>query len=232
MTRRWPARFLGLAAAILLSACTNDPQRQGDFALLLGFGAALVAPLQTGPRTEAAASTPQTVSAFLDRLPAGVPVARVELPQFQQSAFAIESGRNRGTRTFTSFTGQSMTLRSGVLIATRGLSADLMSASTDGAERLIAARRSGSAARVYRFLDGNDDEVDFPATCTTASEGASSVTLVTGARFSTTRMRETCQAGDTTFRNTYWVTGAGRIVKSEQWVSERIGMVRIEHVRD
>lgn len=222
-----------LVSAMTVAACTNDARREGDFALLAGFGAALVAPLRTAsePRQQAA-STPQAVSRVLEQIPQDVPVVRVEAPNLGQSAFAVEAGRNRGTRTFSSFSGQNFTFRNGVLIGTRGLAYDLMSIRTDNAEQLIANRQSGSVSRTYRFLDPGDDEVDFPVDCEIASEGADSTTLSSGQSFAATRMRETCQTGPFTFNNFYWVTGSGRVVRSEQWVSREVGMVRIEHVRE
>ena len=231
---RSAARRLALAGlvALPLAACGNNPEQQANFTLLRTLGTTALAPLTGGEPPRQAAATPQEIAAALQQVPAERGVIRTVLLTGDQSALAIETGLNRGARTFQTLTGQSFTFRDGVLIQTRGLGYDLMSSSLNGADRLITGRRSGAVQRIYRFLDGENAERDLPVRCRIASEGGETITLVSGRSYATTRMRETCQAGSLTFNNFYWVTGGGTVVRAHHWAGSRIGEVRVELLRD
>lgn len=228
------ARRLAVAGllALPLAACGNNPEQQANFTLLRTLGGTALAPLSGGEQPRQAAATPQEIAAALQQVPQERGVIRTVLLQSDQSALAIQTGRNRGARTFQTLTGQSFTFRDGVLTQTRGLGYDLMSSSLNGADRLITGRRSGEVQRIYRFLDGENAERDFPVRCRIASGGGETITLVSGRSHATTRMQETCQAGALTFNNFYWVTGGGTVVRAHQWAGSRIGELRVELLRD
>ncbi|MEL6207959.1 MAG: YjbF family lipoprotein [Pseudomonadota bacterium] len=235
MTRGARLRLTLAMGLVFLTACSNEPSRDGDFALARAVATALatnIAPGLAGDGAPAQAATdPQVVNALLEQLPPG-PVIRIDVGGFQQSSFAIVAGTNPPYRTFVTFTGQSLTFRGGVVTSTRGFAFDLASAQTGRAPELVSTRGAGENNRVYRYLTPGDDEREFPVRCEIASEGGDRVTLVSGRSFATTRMRETCQAGPFTFNNFYWVASGGRVVKSQQWLSRELGMLTVEHLQE
>ena len=56
--------------------------------------------------------------------------------------------------------------------------------------------------------------------------------MASGTRFSTTRMREVCTAGDESFTTLYWVTSGGSIPRSRQRVSAEVGALEIDVIRN
>ncbi len=232
MTVSRPLRRAGAAcAALALAGCGNDPARTGDLAVFAALGGQIAA--QAGLRDDtppAAAASPAELAAILPQLPPG-PVIRFELPSLGQSAIAFRAGSNADTVTLTTVTGQTVTLRGGVIVATRGFAHDLMSTELDGMSARVAARQPGPGRRLNRYLDGLDAEVTLPLDCALASEGAETVTLATGARVATTRMRETCTSGALTFNNFYWVASDGTVVRARQWISREVGELHYDRLR-
>lgn len=218
-------------AAALAGCASNDPQRQWDSGIARGLFDQAVARLsgEAGELPQAAAE-PGEVARLLALLPP-VPVLRLDLPNGGQSSFVLLSTTNAGTVTFSTFSGQTLTFRGAVVTATRGFGADLMGADIADAEARIAARARASYVRRHRFLDGEDDEIVLAFDCVLEPVGAATVTLVSGARFATTRMRETCERGALAFNNFYWVTAGGVVVRTRQWISPRIGPMDLEILR-
>lgn len=224
---------LALLALLALAACGNDPRRQGTFAVAQSVAASTVGPLLglRGEQPAPAAGTPAEIAAILPQLPAG-PVLRFEVPKVEQSAIAFVAGSNGGSTTFATVTGQTITTRAQVVTATRGFAWDIMSSATNGATDLIRGRRSGTVDRIYRYLDTSDDEVETVARCAIAPAGGETITLASGDRYATTRMRESCTTPGGSFTNLYWVTAGGAIPRSHQWISPEVGLIEIEVIRN
>lgn len=228
---------LAACALSLLAACGSDPDREGTFALAQAASATALGPLfgESADLPPQAANTPETLAPILAQFPPG-PALRFDVLSLDQSALAFTTATNGPYRTFATVTAQTITLRGGLVTSTRGFGWDLMSSATNGAAEIIRRRGSGTVDRIYRYLSAMDDEVETVARCSIAPEGSETITLASGARFATTRLRETCEIGDQsareTFTNRYWVTAGGAIPRSEQRISDRIGALRIEVIRN
>lgn len=236
-----PALVLALLAG---SACSTDPGAQREIDLLRSTGQRTLVQLLgleplPGPP---AASEPAQVRALLAQLPPG-PVIRLDLPEAGQSAFALFAATGGETVTFATVTGQTVTFRGAAVVATRGFVHDLMGVEMPPVERAVAQRAASRHARVHRYLGPDDREHARRFDCTLAREGSEPVTLVSGARFETTRMRETCArvaseaavagaaSGRAAFENLYWVTGEGAVMRTWQWISPELGAIEIEVLR-
>jgi hypothetical protein len=149
-----------------------------------------------------------------------------------ESTVLFHGGANGPYEYWLTPSGQSFTLQGGVLVATRGMNFDLMSASADGSAALIRAKTPGETRKTMRFLDGLDDEVALEGTCAIGRVGPETVTLPTGAQHTTTRMRETCVYGPLTVTNTFWVDDQGRVAQSRQWGSAETGELFIQDLRN
>lgn len=128
------------------------------------------------------------------------------------ASLMFQTGQNGDVRTYLTPDAISFSLRQGVLVASRGLGADLMQADvTQVLPRVLAG--SGQAQRVHVYLDSEDQEVRRSFTCSYArAEG---------------QVVETCRGDGTGFENRYVLRG-GRIVTSVQWVSPLLGSFRLE----
>ncbi|GAB4388938.1 YjbF family lipoprotein [Albidovulum sp.] len=228
------ALALGLAALLAAGACGTDPQGAEGGRLAVESLKSLTTSLGAG-RGQTPQSAPEADAATAARLAAAARQSvrgEVYLARLERGGLLTvlgETGRNGRTLTLATPSGQGAMLRGGLLVATRGLGDDLMSADTDDAEALIRGRRSGTASRVYRYLDGEGIERPLPATCSYAAGGAGQAELIASAA-PTVEVRETCEAGGLTIRNRYAVDAGGRVIASRQWIGPSLGHVRLQRV--
>lgn len=122
--------------------------------------------------------------------------------------------------------GVSMTIEDGLLVATRALGDDLMSATTP------IVQASGSGTRIHSYLDGDDSTYQVVYRCDFSAAPAEVVVLER--LYRATRYEERCRAQDrpSSFTNEYWVDGGGKLRKSRQFVSDRVGYVTLEQLVD
>ena len=119
-----------------------------------------------------------------------------------------------GVAIYASKDGAQVFLRNGILIGTRGLGLDLMSADAPTA----AALRAGAAhPRSYYDLDGTDTTIRHLFTCKVERDAADANAVA-----------EACVADIGTIRNQYWFDSAGSVSKSRQWVSQGVGYAAVE----
>lgn len=121
--------------------------------------------------------------------------------------------------TWKSNTGGQLVTQDGVLIATRGLGADLMSAEAPGVAALLGG--ASGYARSYHMLDGNDTPVRLTFTCT-ASTGPAQ-----GVAGAARHVVEKCQGDAGRITNEYWISSARQVVKSKEFVSQMAGYFEI-----
>ena len=138
------------------------------------------------------------------------PVLLVQVPLRGTVAVMTRVASNQGVDTYMSGDSISISLREGVLVATRGMGFDLMIADIRAAAPAIAAG-SGRATRIHRYLDGEDHGRAVRYDCLYRQENG----LIT----------EHCDGDGQTFRNTYAAT------VSMQWVSPRNGSLIIEWLK-
>jgi hypothetical protein len=121
-----------------------------------------------------------------------------------------------------------VSLRQGVLLATRGFGADLMAADVPGAATLA---KGGSAySRAHTLLDGTDQPIRTIYSCSVMSRQPQAIVVVE-VSYQTTHVVESCSDGNSTFENEFWFEGAQKLRKSRQWVSPEVGYLLIEDLR-
>lgn len=134
-----------------------------------------------------------------------------QLESNERASILVRKGENRNVETYFTPDNISISLQEGVLIATRGLGFDLMSA--DVSDTIAGLRRGGRAVRIHRYLDGEDQIVIKSYICD--YRGNASVT-------------ETCHGKGHTFENSYQMS-AGQIIASRQWIGPHHGYIRLEN---
>ncbi|UWR35713.1 YjbF family lipoprotein (plasmid) [Sulfitobacter sp. W027] len=138
------------------------------------------------------------------------PFMVAQLGEGDRTSLLLQAGRNRDVVTYVTPDGISVNLRQGVLISTRGLGFDLMSANVS--EVLASLRQGGSAVRIHRYLDGEDQIVIKSFICDYVGN---------------INITESCYGNDQTFENRYRMS-AGRVVVSRQWIGPQIGYISLE----
>lgn len=229
-------RAMGLIVVLgVLASCGNTPTTgQGLRAFTAAYQerqARSAAEDPDAPSARAAAADKQAaVSRTMSSVQGPLMVAVLDVNK--ATAVLTVIGQNGPYITWTTADRQSLTFKRGVLTGTRGLGYDLMSSDADAAIDLIVSRRPGTVQRVYRHIDGDNHEVPMTLSCKIAVDGSENVALGSGVNVATTRVKETCRNDETTVRNVYWVTGAGAIPQSKQWISEEMGYLATQVLRN
>lgn len=198
-----------LAAAV--AGCSSEGESQLDY-----FRAD--APDRTGRKATEQAR-------FAQLLDNNAPTLLVGVESRSQLAGVALSADRDGRRTWTTPDDVSISTQGGLLVATRGLSFDLMAADVSGVAPLILARQAGQAERFHRYLDGEYHTVFSSYVCDIENLGKREVTLL-GDRYATTLMSEDCIGTTDAFTNLYWLSGT-EVVQSRQWVSAGTGPLQI-----
>ena len=238
--RGWTRAGAALALSLTLGACSGGTG-QIDRGVVGGLTSIrVVGLLRDNLRARREGPTPFTVTR------AQIAAAGITQPfliarrEDGSAAGLLPATGNRGRIVWATEDGITLTGRGGVLVATRGLGGDLLSAETEPVVQALAAGRSASYRRVLRRLDGEGLVLRQPYDCTLALGPAETVAVL-GRRHATRRSTETCRPAippDPTtpaayaaapFVNTYNV-GDGTIWLSRQWVGPAVGHLRLERV--
>lgn len=155
------------------------------------------------------------------------PVDLVTIERRGAQGVIAKTGTNRGVETWSSLDHKTLSFRDSILVATRGLGEDLMSASVPDSGLLRTAGQSYQ--RVHIVLNGEDQPVSLRFNCSVNDQGAESITVVERA-YSTQHMRENCTGPSGSFSNDFWFQSGGKLRKSRQWISNSVGYVVIEHL--
>jgi hypothetical protein len=232
MTRPLPTRALLTAALTLglLSACGND-QAARDAKMTMPTGqkvAALFAGL-LGPKT-AKPVDPAAVAAVRKQLEqAGQPVVLVRVARFGYANLMAPYGQNGPISTWASSSSQSVSLKDGILVATRGFGPDLMSARVPDLAQVRQAK--GYFHRGYSVLDGADQGHVSEYDCTFAEAGHENIDVF-GKTYATRKVAESCEGPDLTFENAYWFDDRGILRQSDQHATAGMPTVRVQRIID
>jgi len=206
-------RTYAIGALSFLASCGST---QTDQPLLLRALSGL------SPADEGAASAPDVdqiraalTPAVLARI--NVPTILAQVPARNAVALLTEVGTNQGVNTYLTADGISISLRDGMIVATRGLGFDLMRADTERPVVAITAPPQ-TISRAYDHLDGENHLVSVTYECAYV-------------KISSRQTKETCSSPQQRFENVYQRNQAGKIVSSRQWVSPQIGWINIEVIQ-
>lgn len=214
--RAWP-----LVLALALSACGTDTDETAGSRAWLAFA-------QQSLGSDAPAQ-PQAglTRAALARVV--TPVDLVTLERAGVSGLIARIGTNGGVETWSSADDRTVSFRNGLLVATRGLGADLMSADVPPLSRIAAGQ--GSHGRTHVTLSGDEQPIRATYSCVLTTIGPETVVIVE--RSMTLRhVQETCAGRGESFVNDYWFDGRGILWQSRQWAGRDLGHLRIQRLRD
>lgn len=216
---------LALGALVLgLVGCGNDAEvtertsayRQVATSLVARRGAAPVGPPATAP--------PGLTRAMVEAL--DVPVDLVTFEGLRLVAAITPVGVNGGVETWASLDQKSVALRDGMVVATRGIGPDLISASVPGPARVAAG---GSWERVLVTLDGDDQQQRLRLSCNAVQAGAARIVILERSH-DTRLVRETCTAPGMQITNEYWFEGGSKLRQSRQWLGRELGHAAIRRL--
>jgi hypothetical protein len=213
-----------VAALAVLAACGNDKGSANPVAAAVGQMAK--AALPKGKKGTAPAQAAAPVGRA-ELAAAGQPILRIRSKALGQDAFLTIVDTKGDVVTWTAQGQANFSLRDGVLIQTRGILFDLMSAQAPSLAQLTGGE---SYQRIYFFLGPDDAGTRRTYDCTTATVGRETIEVV-GKSHDTLHVTETCTRPNGKLTNDFWIEG-NMIRKSRQWASNGVTYLEFEQVID
>jgi hypothetical protein len=211
----------------LLSACGNDPQAGDNLAATQNAKNLATYALTLGHPPAPAAVDGSALRAALEQ--AGQPVYSVKVDKMRYNGYMAPYGSNGPIQTWASTSYETVSLKDGILVATRGFGPDIMSSITPPLGQIRSA--SGAVHRVYYYLDGADQPQRADFDCTLAASGSETIVVLTKA-YATRRVTESCSNADASFENVYWFEGSGTLRQSVQFVSVQAASMQLQRIID
>ena len=222
------AALVALLALVTLASCTKGPD-EASGAIELGRSIrALIAERRAGDPAPL-----QINRAFLEQFPQPhleIIVEKSELTGYLGLVLARQDDLPGEITTWSAADNSALMFRNGMLIATRGLAGNLISASVPVQNGTAGPAHGGE--RRYHLRVGNNLEQVVALACEIKDLGPQKLEIY--ARFYRTRhLQEYCEGRDETGRKTvvlndYWVDSQNQKVwKSRQWAGPEIGYLRI-----
>lgn len=158
----------------------------------------------------------------------GVPILRTVIATRGADALLTITDTKGDVVTWSTTDGTSFTFRQGVLIQTRGLGPDLMSAEAPSVAQLL--RNGGTHRRQYFFLGADDATTRRTYDCTATVAGQETIEIF-GRSHRVTKVSEVCSRPQGGITNEFWIEGQ-TIRRSRQLLSGGVGFVEFERVVD
>jgi hypothetical protein len=214
--------ILSAVLAIAVAGCGNDPDSFASARLVQS----VVKTSATSARSAVPAKPPKLTRAVLSQVLTPVMVVRIESRGQQALIAKVET--NGDVETWSTADDVTVSFRNGVVVATRGLGADLMAASGPSAAQLPG--QASSYTRLHTTLNGLDQPVKRALSCSVSGRNQQSIDIV-DVSYSVTHVVETCSTDGGIVRNDYWIDNARKMRKSRQWIGQDIGYLEIEDLR-
>jgi hypothetical protein len=175
-----------------------------------------------GEQTAAKPKTREDIEKF------GVPIIRAQIASLGTDILMTPTDTKGDVVTWSTSDGTTFAFRQGVLIQTRGLGPDLMSAEAPSVAQLLTD--GGTHPRRYFFLGADDITTRRSYDCTVTVVGKEVIEIF-GTSHRVTRVSEECSRPQGSITNDFWIEGQ-TVRKSRQLLSGGIGFVEFEKVVD
>ncbi|MFN4154412.1 MAG: YjbF family lipoprotein [Paracoccaceae bacterium] len=211
----------GLMSLLFVAACGSDKDPSSNTEIVRAFAGSAIGTVK--------GSAPAPARMTRARLAEVItPVMLVTINNTGHEALIAEIQTNGGVSTWSSVDDITISLRNGVIVATRGFGADLMAAAVPAVSR---SNGGGTAhVRVHTLLNGEDQPVRTQFACIMQNVGQKVIDIVE-ISYQSTHVIETCAADGERFQNEYWISNDQKMRKSKQWISADVGFLTIEDVR-
>jgi len=226
MTRRAFAA-LALAATLTLAGCGNDGS-SNDYQRPLQVALARLTAGKAAP-TLATLNQSGTLTLRQALEADGQPIYRISYARLKYTNLMAPYGQNGDVQTWASQDYETVSLRAGMLVATRGFGADLMSSVGPSVARVSSAQ--GTTQRQYFYLDGADQKQRYDYTCVLASAGIEEV-VVLAKSHATRKVTESCSGASGRFVNEFWFDNGQNLRQSRQMLVPGTDNMLLQRVID
>lgn len=216
--------------AVVLAGCASNPNEMSFQKQFLSEAKARFA------KNDATANQRAAIESMSRKQLSGIgdnPTILIDLETLRQYGTLFQISKNGDSDVFMTFDNKTITFEHGVMVATRGLGADLMW--LDATETLAAMKsrtvKSTTTKRIHKTLDGENRATGQVFDCRYKETGRQKVVSV-HKQFNLTRITEDCASESkpgAEYSNEYWVDiPTGIIWKSRQWAGPVIGYLAID----
>lgn len=222
--------LLAAALCVGLSACSSEKETQpglGKIALAMAQARLKKGDVEQASTNKAAPQVTREQMAALGR-----PVVFVSVPRFGTGVAAVELAKNGPFRTYMGADQATVTLRDGIITATRGLLVDLIAQEISiNPQDLFKGSDPKTFTKTQRHLTGESTLVTHEYACAIAPLPDPETLEVFGVTHSVRKFAELCRRDGRAFQNDYWVGQSdGTVWKSNQSVSKEVGHVTFQRV--
>lgn len=231
--RRLPL-FGALFATLFVAACSGGNEEPDLELQVIAAGRAAIA-AKTAPKV----ARPPLTRAALDTLNGSF--TEVILERRDQLAYVSVNGQRRDgdpglITTWRTEDNITLSMRNGVLIATRGLGGDILSSTVQVAGDIPGPSTGGERIYYIRALENKTRRLALA--CDLVDMGTETIEIVER-RTTTRHLRETCTGGRVAdgsgetgeVTNDYWVDSrSGLVLQSRQWAGPFIGYLRMRRL--
>lgn len=218
-----------LVAATLLAGCGNDALGTDYSAATRGL-LGLLNKDKDGAAPTLASLDRQGIATLRGALEDdGQAILLVVSPSLKYNNLMAPYGQNGNVQTWASMQYETLSLRAGMLVATRGFGPDLMSSS--GPDIAAIAAGHGMTKRRYFYLDGGDHPRRFDYDCRLDPAGPDKVAVL-GKIHQTRKIVEACTGSGAAFSNEYWFDNGTNLRQSRQMMTPGLANLLIQRVID
>lgn len=228
VTPRWITLFV--MAAVVLGGCTNTRKDVTVWTL----SKQLVQSIRKDDIVtdqEAAQITARIAAEALQST--DEPLSTLMIPSLKGSTVVRSIATNRAHEVWTpwgTIDRRTVTTKNGIIVATRGVGNDLMSADADGVINLVQRREEGTVQYVQRYLDGDFKIVEAKSTCE-VTRGYDKFVELGEVNEPALQMFSSCISADRQFVDLFLVGRDGRILQLRQWVGPKLGFMVMQQLR-
>ncbi len=201
---------------LFLKACSSDDIVKQESDELLGIFRNIAKGMQSHPKETSKAKEIKKTNLWLSKF--NQPIILVSSLDKASEATLVALGNNEEKLTWVSADGISVSYDSGVLIATRGYSQDLLSLKYKNPAKLFSAS-SIEYDKVHRYLSGENAYYDIHFKCR-GNKKFSKPTLILEYNLSVDTFVEKCDHNFYNYVNEYdLLAGTTIVLRSKQWIS-------------
>ena len=211
-------RLLSLIATslILLSACTSDDVVKTERKEVFGIFKNITSRSLSENRIVSQSSSFPNTKKWLEKF--SQPIISISSIDKKNQATLVSLGNNKERLTWVSSDGISLSYDSGVLIATRGYSQDLLSLNYENPNKLFKSSYL-NYTKTHRYLSGENRYDDIQFKCTGTKKKPQSIKIVENILL-VDRYVENCVNSRYEYSNEYdLLSGTMVVLRSKQWIS-------------
>lgn len=229
MTKPLFPRLAALLAVLALASCGNDPNTGISPDAVKDMVTAAKQRLAGKPAVPAAPSA-ETVAAGVAALEAaGQPIYLVRNKTLGVTGLMGILGTNGDVITWSTPDYHSVSMRDGIVIATRGFGPDLMSAVAPTVQQLAVGK--GTTKRRYYYLDGADQSRFYDYDCSLAVSGTETIGIL-GRSYATRKITETCNGQQSSIVNEFWFDSDANLRQSSQLLVPGVENLLLQRIID